>query len=55
MPASAGSSAQQGGRDRPLNVSDALSFLDSVNLQFGGQPEVYDEFLGIMKDFKCQL
>ena len=38
--------------DRPLNVSDALSYLDSVKLQFADQPEVYNKFLDIMKDFK---
>ncbi len=55
MPTSAGSPEQQGGGDRPLNVSDALSYLDSVKLQFAEQPEVYNKFLDIMKDFKSQL
>ena len=41
--------------ERPLNVSDALNFLDSVKAQFAEQPEVYNEFLDIMKDFKSQL
>ena len=52
---SAGSPDQQGGGERPLNVSDALSYLDSVKLQFAEQPEVYNKFLDIMKDFKSQL
>lgn len=39
---------------RPLNVSDALSYLDQVKLQFADQPEVYNRFLEIMKDFKSQ-
>ena len=47
------SSPDQGG-ERPLNVSDALSYLDSVKAQFSEQPEVYDKFLDIMKDFKSQ-
>ncbi|TBU57446.1 hypothetical protein BD310DRAFT_880877 [Dichomitus squalens] len=51
----AGSPEQQGGGERPLNVSDALSYLDSVKLQFAEQPEVYNKFLDIMKDFKSQL
>ena len=55
MPTSAGSSARRGREDLPLNVSDALSFVDSVKLQFAEQPEVYNAFLGIMKDFKSQL
>lgn len=39
---------------RPLNVKDALSYLDQVKFQFSGQPEVYNRFLDIMKDFKSQ-
>lgn len=41
--------------DRPLNVSDALSYLDAVKIRFHDQPEVYNQFLDIMKDFKSQL
>ncbi|KAL4073700.1 hypothetical protein J3A83DRAFT_4090896 [Scleroderma citrinum] len=41
--------------DRPLNVADALSYLDAVKIQFHDQPEVYNHFLDIMKDFKSQL
>jgi histone deacetylase complex regulatory component SIN3 len=37
---------------RPLNVHDALTYLEQVKKQFSGQPEVYDRFLDIMKDFK---
>ncbi|KAI6037598.1 hypothetical protein EDC04DRAFT_2897379 [Pisolithus marmoratus] len=43
------------GIDRPLNVTDALSYLDAVKVQFHDQPEVYNHFLDIMKDFKSQL
>ncbi|ODQ65490.1 hypothetical protein NADFUDRAFT_52078 [Nadsonia fulvescens var. elongata DSM 6958] len=39
---------------RPLNVKDALSYLDEVKLQFQDQPDVYNIFLDIMKDFKSQ-
>jgi paired amphipathic helix protein Sin3a len=39
---------------RPLNVKDALSYLDQVKLQFQDQPDVYNQFLDIMKDFKSQ-
>jgi paired amphipathic helix protein Sin3a len=39
---------------RPLNVTDALTYLDAVKNQFGDQPEVYNKFLDIMKDFKSQ-
>ncbi|KAJ7508513.1 histone deacetylase complex, SIN3 component [Mycena galericulata] len=40
---------------RPLNVTDALSYLDAVKNQFHDQPEVYNRFLDIMKDFKSQV
>lgn len=49
------SEQQSGSTERPLNVSDALSYLDSVKAQFAEQPEVYNKFLDIMKDFKSQL
>ncbi|KAL0581071.1 hypothetical protein V5O48_000964 [Marasmius crinis-equi] len=39
---------------RPLNVTDALSYLDAVKNQFQDRPEVYNRFLDIMKDFKSQ-
>ncbi|OCH88405.1 hypothetical protein OBBRIDRAFT_795302 [Obba rivulosa] len=41
--------------ERPLNVTDALSYLDSVKMQFQDSPDVYNQFLDIMKDFKSQL
>jgi hypothetical protein len=40
---------------RPLNVTDALSYLDAVKIQFQDKPDVYNHFLDIMKDFKSQL
>lgn len=39
---------------RPLNVKDALSYLDQVKEQFNDSPQVYNDFLDIMKDFKSQ-
>ncbi|KAJ7494566.1 histone deacetylase complex, SIN3 component [Mycena galericulata] len=41
--------------DRPLNVTDALSYLDAVKNQFHDQPNVYNHFLDIMKEFKSQM
>ena len=41
--------------DRPLNITDALSYLDAVKIQFQHKPEVYDQFLHIMKDFKTEV
>ncbi|RDB29628.1 Paired amphipathic helix protein pst1 [Hypsizygus marmoreus] len=40
---------------RALNVTDALSYLDAVKVQFQDKPEVYNRFLDIMKDFKSQV
>jgi len=37
-----------------LQVEDALSYLDQVKLQFGNHPQVYNDFLDIMKEFKSQ-
>lgn len=42
----------QGGQQPILN--DALSYLDQVKVQFADQPDVYNRFLDIMKDFKSQ-
>ncbi|WVO13131.1 hypothetical protein L204_100743 [Cryptococcus depauperatus] len=40
---------------RPLNVRDALSYLDQVKIQFNDQPDVYNKFLDVMKEFKGQV
>lgn len=48
-------SAGTGGVDRPLNVSDALSYLDAVKVQFSHNPGVYNKFLDIMKEFKSMM
>jgi len=45
-------STAEGGR--PLNVTDALSYLDLVKNKFRDRPEVYNHFLDIMKEFKGQ-
>lgn len=39
---------------RPLNVKDALSYLEQVKFQFNNKPDIYNRFLDIMKDFKSQ-
>ena len=54
---STGSSGQRPSPEmgRPLNVTDALSYLDAVRNQFQDNPEVYNQFLDIMKDFKSQV
>ena len=40
---------------RPLNVKDALTYLDKVKAKFSSQPDIYNRFLDIMKEFKTQL
>ncbi|CEP17178.1 hypothetical protein [Parasitella parasitica] len=39
---------------RPLNVKDALTYLDQVKMKFADQARVYNRFLDIMKEFKSQ-
>lgn len=39
---------------KPLNVKDALSYLEQVKFQFSSRPDIYNLFLDIMKDFKSQ-
>lgn len=39
---------------RHSSPQDALSYLDQVKVQFVDQPDVYNRFLDIMKDFKSQ-
>jgi len=36
----------------PFYSQDALSYLDQVKVQFSDRPDVYNQFLDIMKDFK---
>ncbi|KAK1235479.1 hypothetical protein PQX77_001298, partial [Marasmius sp. AFHP31] len=51
---SSSSSPTQSSAERPLNVTDALSYLDRVKVQFLDQPDVYHHFLDIMKAYKSQ-
>ena len=45
--------AQQGqGQGQQPILNDALSYLDQVKVQFANEPDVYNQFLDIMKDFK---
>ena len=41
--------AQQPPSFQRLKVEDALSYLDQVKFKFGNQPQVYNDFLDIMK------
>ncbi|CAE6387267.1 unnamed protein product [Rhizoctonia solani] len=53
-PLPADAPAPQSPEARPLNVKDALSYLEMVKLKFQDKPDVYNHFLDIMKDFKSQ-
>lgn len=37
---------------RPLDITDALAYLKLVKGRFRERPEVYDQFLDVMKGFK---
>ncbi|EGO30319.1 hypothetical protein SERLADRAFT_444328 [Serpula lacrymans var. lacrymans S7.9] len=50
-----GSQQRSSEMNRPLNVTDALSYLDAVKVQFQDKPDVYNHFLDIMKDFKSEV
>lgn len=52
--ASGGQSAAGQEKFQRLKVEDALSYLDQVKYKFGNQPQVYNDFLDIMKEFKSQ-
>ncbi|KAI0263083.1 hypothetical protein BC834DRAFT_939102 [Gloeopeniophorella convolvens] len=54
-PSQAAQESQSSAADRQLNVTDALSYLDAVKVQFHERPDVYNVFLDIMKDFKSQV
>ncbi|EPB87360.1 hypothetical protein HMPREF1544_05885 [Mucor circinelloides 1006PhL] len=47
-------SSPSSGSYRPLNVIDALAYLDQVKGRFADNPKIYNKFLDIMKDFKSQ-
>jgi paired amphipathic helix protein Sin3a len=55
VPASNSVQSNGNANNRPLNVTDALSYLDAVKVQFHDKPDVYNHFLDIMKDFKSQM
>ena len=52
--ASSVSAAAGSAQFQRLKVEDALSYLDQVKFKFGNQPQVYNDFLDIMKEFKSQ-
>jgi len=39
---------------RELRVEDALLYLDHVKMEFKDRPQIYNQFLAIMKNFKSQ-
>ncbi|XP_053206939.1 paired amphipathic helix protein Sin3a-like isoform X2 [Panonychus citri] len=53
-PATTHQTPQQQQQFQRLKVEDALSYLDQVKFKFNNQPQVYNDFLDIMKEFKSQ-
>ncbi|XP_063987548.1 paired amphipathic helix protein Sin3b isoform X4 [Diachasmimorpha longicaudata] len=53
-PASLSTSSGSQQQFQRLKVEDALSYLDQVKFKFNDQPQVYNDFLDIMKEFKSQ-
>ncbi len=47
------SSTKRGGVGAPKE-HDALFYLENVKLQFASQPDVYNRFLDVMRDFRSQ-
>lgn len=39
-------------RPRALTINDALAYLDTIKVEFSDQPDVYQNFLDIMKELK---
>jgi len=37
-----------------LKIENALAYFDSVWLQFSSQPDVYKDFLDVMREFKSR-
>ncbi|XP_014240289.1 paired amphipathic helix protein Sin3a [Cimex lectularius] len=53
-PTVSSTSSSGGAQFQRLKVEDALSYLDQVKYKFNSQPQVYNDFLEIMKEFKSQ-
>ena len=51
-PGQPGSKSDRRAGEAQLKETDALEYLNQVKLQFGDNPEIYNKFLDIMKDFK---
>ncbi|XP_068143700.1 paired amphipathic helix protein Sin3a isoform X2 [Drosophila tropicalis] len=51
-PPQGGQSSGGGSATPRLKVEDALSYLDQVKYQYADQPQIYNNFLDIMKEFK---
>jgi histone deacetylase complex regulatory component SIN3 len=43
-----------GGNKQALQISDAMKYMDKVRDVFSDRPEVYMQFLDIMKNFQAQ-
>lgn len=45
---------EQPAPSRKLKVEDALFYMDRVKYEFSNQPEVYSDFLDLLKEFKTK-
>ena len=45
---------EQEDKMRELRFEDALMYLEQVKMEFEDRPQIYNEFLDIMKNFKSQ-
>ncbi|KFY17488.1 hypothetical protein V492_00642 [Pseudogymnoascus sp. VKM F-4246] len=43
------------GQERQVTMSEAVSYLDQVKAQFIDQPDIYNTFINILKDFNSQV
>ncbi|CCO30120.1 Transcriptional regulatory protein SIN3 [Rhizoctonia solani AG-1 IB] len=40
---------------RSLNVMDAMTYLETIKVEFQHKPDVYDRFMDIMRDFRSEV
>ncbi|KAG8999611.1 Transcriptional regulatory protein sin3, partial [Tulasnella sp. 427] len=52
LPGNQSGASSPSGAYRPLNVKDALSYLEMVKIKFQERPDLYNQFLDILHDFK---
>lgn len=51
-PISTSSSVASGSTTQSMQLNDAFAYLDRVRAEFADQPEIYNKFLQVMREFK---